>query len=314
MCRGPTSSPEEEKDGGDRRVAMERETAKLKEAGFIGEIQPDKNVPPDEKKITFMAEEPNYSYKVMPFILKNARVIYQRLMDKVFVDHIGWNLKVYVDDMVVKSTSPEQHIQDLEEIFTQVKKYNMRLNSDKCVFEFLGFMLTHRRIEANPDKTQPLPVSHGIRARHQRSGGVGTGEAPRPLALHQQGLNTRGRPFMDIVRRWFIKFEGRWSRHHLGGTKRSTPKGYVVIATSNGSGAHKWYLLSERPPFPKILPQSHEHTAKVQHVEMKHIPRKDNTHVNMLLNCQLGFEHLVHGGAPRAYREGHGFDGDKKDS
>lgn len=65
-------------------------------------------------------------------------------------------MEVYVDDMVVKLAYPEEHITDLEEIFRQVRKYNMRLNPEKCSFrvrggKFLGFMLTHRGIEANTE-------------------------------------------------------------------------------------------------------------------------------------------------------------------
>ncbi|RDX81873.1 hypothetical protein CR513_37409, partial [Mucuna pruriens] len=60
-------------------------------------------------------------------------------MDKVFANHIGRNLEVYVEDMVIESLSPEEHIKNLEEIFVQVRKYDMRLNLDND-------------IEANPDK------------------------------------------------------------------------------------------------------------------------------------------------------------------
>jgi len=53
----------------------------------------------------------------MPFGLKNAGVTYQRLMDRVFKDQIGRNMKVYVDDMVVKSDTFDQHLSDLNEVF-----------------------------------------------------------------------------------------------------------------------------------------------------------------------------------------------------
>ncbi|RDX84446.1 hypothetical protein CR513_34499, partial [Mucuna pruriens] len=56
----------------------------------------------DADKMTFMTDEPTYYYQVIPFSLKNAWATYQRLMDKVFAKHIGHNLEVYVDDMVVK--------------------------------------------------------------------------------------------------------------------------------------------------------------------------------------------------------------------
>ncbi|XP_020225120.1 uncharacterized protein LOC109807003 [Cajanus cajan] len=82
-------------------------------------------------------------------------------MDKVFAKQIGRNLEVYVDDMVIKTKSPADHVQDIEEIFQQIRRHNMRLNPEKCVFgvqggKFLGFMITCRGIEVNPDKCQAL--------------------------------------------------------------------------------------------------------------------------------------------------------------
>jgi len=97
----------------------------------------------------------------MSFGLKNAGATYQRLMDYVFHDMIGRNVEVYVDDIVVKSDSCEQHVSDLKEVFQALRKYRMRLNPDKCAFgveggKFLGFMLTHRGIEANPEKCKVI--------------------------------------------------------------------------------------------------------------------------------------------------------------
>jgi len=43
-------------------------------------------------------------------------------------------MEVYVDDMVVKSQTVEDHTPDLNEIFHQIRKYNMRLNLTKYVF------------------------------------------------------------------------------------------------------------------------------------------------------------------------------------
>ena len=93
----------------------------------------------------------------MPFGLKNIGATYQRLMDRVFKQKITRNIEVYVDNMVVKSKSIPQHVVDMEELFRELRKYNMRLNPEKCTFrvgsrKFLGFMITHRGIEANPNK------------------------------------------------------------------------------------------------------------------------------------------------------------------
>jgi len=113
--------------------------------------------PRDEGKIAFMTETCSYCYKVMPFRLKNAGATYQRLMDKVLAPMLGRNVQAYVDDMVVTSRDRRRHTTDQEELFATISKYRLKLNPEKCVFgveegKFLGFMLTERGIEANPDK------------------------------------------------------------------------------------------------------------------------------------------------------------------
>ena len=91
----------------------------------------------------------------MPFGLKNAEATYQRLVNK----QIGRNMEIYVDDMLVKSKEELAHLDDLRETFTTLKQYQMKLNPSKCVFgvasdKFLGFMVSQRGIEANPEKVQ----------------------------------------------------------------------------------------------------------------------------------------------------------------
>ena len=103
--------------------------------------------PQDKEKTTFVTIDANYYYRVIPFGLKNAGATYQRLMDKIFKALIGRCIEVYVDDIVVKSDSFEQHVKDLEEVFEALRRTDMRLNPEKCTFgveggKFLGFMLT----------------------------------------------------------------------------------------------------------------------------------------------------------------------------
>ena len=100
--------------------------------------------PRDEGKTAFMTELSCYCYKVIPFGLKNAGATCQRLMDKVLAPMLGRNVQAYVDDMVVTSQQKGQHVVDLEELFTMIAKYRLKLNPEKCVFEveagkFLGF-------------------------------------------------------------------------------------------------------------------------------------------------------------------------------
>ena len=97
----------------------------------------------------------------MPFGLKNAGTTYQRLVNKMFSRQIGRNMEVYVDDMLVKSREELTHLDDLKETFATLKQYQMKLNPAKCVFgvasgKFLGFMVSYRGIEANPEKVQAI--------------------------------------------------------------------------------------------------------------------------------------------------------------
>ncbi|CAL8114261.1 unnamed protein product [Prunus armeniaca] len=87
----------------------------------------------------FITDRGLYFYNVMPFGLKNARATYQRLVNKIFAELIGTSMEVYVDNMLIK----------------------MRLNPSKCAFgvssgKFLGFMISQRGNEANPEKIRAL--------------------------------------------------------------------------------------------------------------------------------------------------------------
>ena len=93
----------------------------------------------------------------MPFGLKNTGATYQRLIKKMFARQIGRNVQVYVDDMLVKSLREDDHLNDQQETFDTLQAYNMKLNPNKCVFrvtagKFLGFMVSQRGIEVNPEK------------------------------------------------------------------------------------------------------------------------------------------------------------------
>lgn len=72
-------------------------------------------------------------------------------------DQTGKIIKVYVDDMLVKSSIVADHVRHLDEIFKILRKYQMRLNSNKCTFrvtlgKFLGYLVHNRGIDANAVK------------------------------------------------------------------------------------------------------------------------------------------------------------------
>src|SRR6266511_2088732 len=66
-----------------------------------------------------------------------------------------------MDDTVVKTKDKATLIQDLEETFSNLHKINLKLNPEKCVFgvplgKLLGFFMSHRGIEANPNKIKAI--------------------------------------------------------------------------------------------------------------------------------------------------------------
>ncbi|XP_019225913.1 PREDICTED: uncharacterized protein LOC109207447 [Nicotiana attenuata] len=66
--------------------------------------------------------------------LKSARATYQRLVNKMFERQIGKTMKVYIDDMLVKSLNSSDHLKHLQETFDILRKHNMQLNPEKCAF------------------------------------------------------------------------------------------------------------------------------------------------------------------------------------
>ncbi|XP_019241237.1 PREDICTED: uncharacterized protein LOC109221230 [Nicotiana attenuata] len=97
----------------------------------------------------------------MSFGIKNAGATYQRLVTKMFKDQLSKTMEVYIDDMLVKSAKKEDHIDHLKEAFEILRKYGMKLNPGKCAFgvasrKFLGFLVSQRGIQVNPDQIKAI--------------------------------------------------------------------------------------------------------------------------------------------------------------
>ena len=123
----------------------------------------------DEKKTAFITP---HCYKVMPFGLKNAGATYQRLMTKIFKPLVDRTAEVYIDDVMVKSKTREEHVLHLQEVFHFLRKYDMKLNPSKCAFgvsagKFLGFMVSQRGIEVSPDQVKAVMETPPPRSKNE---------------------------------------------------------------------------------------------------------------------------------------------------
>src|SRR3954453_15712498 len=128
--------------------------------GFSGYNQ-IKMSPEDMEKTSFITPWGTFCYKVMPFGLKNAGATYQRAMTTLFHDMMHKEIEVYVDDMIAKSSTEEEHIEYLLKLFQRLRKYQLRLNPNKCTFgvrsgKLLGFIVSQRGIEVDPDKVRAI--------------------------------------------------------------------------------------------------------------------------------------------------------------
>ena len=97
----------------------------------------------------------------MPFRLKNAGATHQRAMVALFHDMIHHEIEVYVDDMIARSQTEEEHLEHLEKLFARLKEYKLRLNPSKCTFgvrsgKLLGFIVSNKGIEVDPAKVKAI--------------------------------------------------------------------------------------------------------------------------------------------------------------
>ena len=79
----------------------------------------------NQERTAFVTPIGNYHYKVMHFGLKNTRVIYQRMMTRMFRPQLGKSIEIYIDDMVVKSKLKSKHINDLGNIFEILRRHKL---------------------------------------------------------------------------------------------------------------------------------------------------------------------------------------------
>jgi hypothetical protein len=163
----------------------------------------------DEEKTTFITPYGVFCYQVMPFSLKNAGATYQRMMQNCLGSQIGRNIQVYIDDVVITTRKEESLISDLTEAFDNLNRYKLKLNPTKCSFgvsawQLLGFLVSARGIEANPEKIQAILTMGKPAKLHNVQKLVG-----RIAALSQfvARLGEKALPFYALMKKSDDKFE-----------------------------------------------------------------------------------------------------------
>jgi hypothetical protein len=129
--------------------------------------------------MTFITPFGAFYYTFMSFGLKNAGASYQRAIQTCLANHWGKPVEAYIYDVLIKTTDLKTFINDLQQVFNNLRRYRWNLNPDKRMFgvptgKLLGFIVSHRVIEANPEKIKAIlgmepPRSQKKVQKHTRS-------------------------------------------------------------------------------------------------------------------------------------------------
>lgn len=115
----------------------------------------------DQEKLSIITPIGTYSYLVMPMGYCNASGIFQRAMNETLDEYLFTCCLVYVDDLIIYSPTFESHLQDLTNVFSQLRKYGWKLKLSKCKFaqttvDFLGHSVSHNKITIKEDNLKKL--------------------------------------------------------------------------------------------------------------------------------------------------------------
>lgn len=113
--------------------------------------------PEDIPKTAFNVEHGHFEFLRMPMGLKNSPSTFQRVMDNVLKDLQNTICLVYLDDIIVFSTSLQEHLVNLEKVFARLRDSNFKIQMDKSEFlkletAYLGHIISSEGIKPNPDK------------------------------------------------------------------------------------------------------------------------------------------------------------------
>jgi hypothetical protein len=143
-----------------------------------------------------------FEYVIMTFGLKNASATYQHAMNYIYHDLIGKLVEIYIDDVVVKSTSIGGHLGDLCQVFEWTRMFGLKMNPKKCVFgvstsQFLGFLVHEWGIEISLKSQEAVRTMVPPTTKRELQQLIGKINCVRRFISNLSG---RIEPFMDLVK------------------------------------------------------------------------------------------------------------------
>lgn len=162
-----------------------------------------------------------FEWVIMTFGLKNTGATYQRAMNYIFHDLIGRLMEIYIDDVVVKSATAKDHLDDLHRVLERTRKHGLRMNPKKCVFrvivgQLLGFLVHEQGIELGEKSQTTVRKMVPPTMKKELQKLIGKINFVRRFISNLSG---RIEPFMPLIK---IKEDGdfRWGQTSSGCSNR----------------------------------------------------------------------------------------------
>jgi ribonuclease HI len=169
------------------------------------------------------------------------------MITKMFSSQLGKTVEVYIDDMVVKSIYAEDHMEDLRLVFNTLRRHHLKLNASKCAFgvgsgKFLGFMVTQRGIEANPDQISAILELRPPKTVREVQKLTGMTAA---LNRFISRASEKCRPFFDLIKKGKNFHWGEQSDQAFERLKEYLAAAPLLSTPVNGESLYVYLAVSE---------------------------------------------------------------------
>ena len=117
--------------------------------------------PSSHEKTAFVTPDGQFQFKFLVMGLKNATSVFQRTLRHVLRDSIGNGVESFIDDLIIHTKTPEEHLALLERVFQRLSDFNIKLRREKCTFmqtevEFLGHRISAGQVRPSMEKIKAI--------------------------------------------------------------------------------------------------------------------------------------------------------------
>lgn len=202
-------------------------------------------------------------YVDMPFGLKNTGATYQRAMNLIFDEMIGYFMEIYIDEVLVKSGSASEHEEHLVRAFERMRRFSLKMNPLKCVFgvkasNFLGFLVHKNGIEIDQNKAKAILKAQPPQTKREFRKFLGQINYVRRFVTYLVGKTKAFSPLLKLKK----GDEFKWSGEHQQAfvqikAKLASPP--VLIPPKHNGKPLRLYLSASDGSNASMLTQENEH-------------------------------------------------------